>query len=146
MLGNREIHVDVSDDDDRETSPFSSLSGSSAKAHMREIPKPISTVIGETFQKEKTLNDTIRENKPQESKLSTGPITSLRAAIGLNDRFLFIKEIFDNNTEKYNTVIETLDKMDSIQEAVDYLKKNLTLKKNETSLKFVDLLKRRFTK
>ena len=74
------------------------------------------------------------------------PITSLRAAIGLNDRFFFIREIFDNNTDKYNSVIEHLDKLETIQEAVDYLKANLSLQKNNTSLKFVDLLKRRFSK
>jgi dihydroorotate dehydrogenase len=64
----------------------------------------------------------------------------------LNDRFLFIKEIFNNNSEKYNTIIDQLDKMETIQQAVDYLKVNLSLQKNETSMKFVDLLKRRFTK
>jgi hypothetical protein len=82
----------------------------------------------------------------QESKLSNSPITSLRAAIGLNDRFLFIREIFNNNSEKYNAVIEHLDKMEQIQEAVEYLKANLSMEKNETTMKFVDLLKRRFSK
>ena len=149
--GIREIHIDdLDDDEDNETMHFSHLSGSSIRPPMREIPKPEDIapeklVVGETFQKERSLNDTIGENK-SESKLTNGPITSLRAAIGLNDRFIFIREIFDNNSEKYNTVIDKLDTMEHIQEAVEYLKANLSMQKNEASMKFVDLLKRRFTK
>jgi hypothetical protein len=149
--GIREIHIDdLDDDEDLEPVQFSPYPGSSVKPPMREIPKPENTapekmVIGETFQKERSLNDSIGEYK-SESKLTNGPITSLRAAIGLNDRFIFIREIFDNNTEKYNTVIEKLDKMEHIQEAVEFLKANLSMQKNEASMKFVELLKRRFTK
>lgn len=149
--GIREIHIDdLDDDDDLETVHFSNLPGSSVRPPMREIPKPENVapekmVVGETFQKERSLNDSIGENN-SESKLTNSPISSLRAAIGLNDRFIFIREIFDNNSEKYNTIIEKLDKMEHIQEAVEYLKANLSMQKNEASMKFVDLLKRRFTK
>lgn len=145
--GIREINIDDPDDDfDIDHSQFSPPSGSTTRPPMREIPKPENPVIGESFQKERSLNDSIGENKSMESKLTNSPIPNLRAAIGLNDRFIFIREIFDNNTEKYNTIIEQLDKMESIQQAVEYLKANLSMQKNEASLKFVDLLKRRFTK
>lgn len=148
--GVREIYID--DEDDEELEPFEIKDKPEAfsKPIMREIPKPEEPlvqekpIVGERFQKEKSLNDAIGETKANETKFSHGPISNLRSAIGLNDRFLFIREIFDNNTEKYNTIIEQLDKFETIQQAVDYLKVNLTLQKNETSLKFVDLLKRRF--
>ena len=147
----REINIDDPDDDDIETIQFSPHKSTSDRPVMVEIPKPENqnlekAVIGETFQKERSLNDAMGENKSSESKLTNGPISSLRAAIGLNDRFLFIREIFDNNTEKYNTVIDNLDKLETIQQAVEYLKANLSLQKNDTSMKFVDLLKRRFSK
>lgn len=143
--GIREIHIDDDDDDDLEPIHFEPIQTSSFKPPMREIPKPDNSAVGQNFQKERSLNDSMGETK-QESKLSNSPITSLRAAIGLNDRFLFIREIFNNNSEKYNAVIEHLDKMEQIQEAVEYLKANLSMEKNETTMKFVDLLKRRFTK
>jgi hypothetical protein len=147
----REINIDDSDDDDIETIQFESHKSTSERPVMVEIPKPENqnqekAVIGETFQKERSLNDAIGEQKSTESVLTNGPISSLRAAIGLNDRFLFIREIFNNNTEKYNTVIENLDKLETIQQAVEYLKANLSLQKNDTSMKFVELLKRRFSK
>jgi hypothetical protein len=146
----REIHLDDLDDDP-EPVRFAPLSDSSDRPVMHEIPKPENQVqekmlVGETFQKERSLNDVIGEKKPAESTLTQGPVTNLRAAIGLNDRFLFIREIFDNKTEKYNTVIDKLDQLETIQQAVEYLKANLTLQKNDTSMKFVELLKRRFSK
>ena len=147
----REINIDDPDDDDVETIQFEPHKTGTGRPVMVEIPKPENqnqekAVVGESFQKERSLNDAMGEQKSAESAVNSGPISSLRAAIGLNDRFLFIREIFNNNTEKYNTVIENLDKLETIQQAVEYLKANLSLQKNDTSMKFVDLLKRRFSK
>lgn len=154
--GFREINMDDDDDDDIQPIRVSSPAAAptNTRPPMREIPKPEDViadtsekaVMGEKFHKERTLNDTLGENKAPDSKLTNGPITSLKAAIGLNDRFLFTREIFNNNAAKYNEVIDNLDKMDQIQEAVEYLRSNLTMQKNEASMKFVELLKRRFTK
>lgn len=150
--GVRSIHIDDLDDNDNlEHIKFMPHSDSSYRPVMHEIPKPENpvqekTLIGDSFQNERSVNDVLGENKADESNLNNGPISSLRAAIGLNDRFLFIREIFANNTDKYNTVIDQLDKLETIQQAVEYLKANLSLQKNDTSLKFVDLLKRRFSK
>ncbi|HAH23494.1 MAG TPA: hypothetical protein DCL77_07020 [Prolixibacteraceae bacterium] len=154
QAGVREIHIDDSDDQDdiqpvRNTPP----AASTPRPPMREIPKPEflepespeKMVMGDKFHKERSLNDTLGEKKPIESKLTNGRISNLKAAIGLNDRFLFIREIFDNNAEKYNKVIDHLDTLQQISEAVEYLKANLSMQKNEASMKFVDLLKRRFT-
>lgn len=151
QAGVREITIDMDDDDDLEPVKVSTASVPVERPVMREIPKPEEllqekSVTGESFPKEPSLNDTIGETKSTEPSLSVGSISSLRASIGLNDRFLFIREIFGNNTDKYNTIIDQLDKLETQQQAVELLKANLTLQKNETSMKFVDLLKRRFSK
>ncbi|MDO9613168.1 MAG: hypothetical protein Q7J86_01415, partial [Bacteroidota bacterium] len=101
--GIREIHIDEFDDDDLEPIHFEPVQAPSVKPPMREIPKPDNSAVGQNFRNERSLNDSMGETK-MESKLSNSPITSLRAAIGLNDRFLFIREIFNNNSEKYNAV------------------------------------------
>lgn len=147
----REINIDEQEDNDFESMPSSQQKPSFDRPVMHEIPKPEDQiqekkVVGETFRKERSLNDTIGENNSTESNLSNGPIANLRSAIGLNDRFLFIREIFENNTDRYNMIIDNLDKLETIQQAVDYLKANITLQKNDTSMRFVDLLKRRFSK
>ena len=147
----REIQIEDLDEEESASIQFTPASAPVERPVMREIPKPEipveeKQVESETFPKDRSLNDVISENKPSETTLGNSPISSLKSSIGLNDRFLFIREIFSNNTDKYNMVIDHLDKLETIQQAVDYLKSNLTLQKNETSLKFVDLLKRRFTK
>lgn len=154
--GMREIHIDdMDDDDDIQPIRFPTAAGATTRPPMREIPKPEDVIsddhaekkfIGDKYQKERSLNDTIGEHKAMDSKLASGPIPSLKAAIGLNDRFLFIREIFNNNSARYNDVIDRLDKMEHISEAVEFLKANLSMQKNEASMKFVELLKRRFTK
>jgi hypothetical protein len=149
--GFREITIDMDEDDELEPVKVPTASETVERPVMREIPKPEEpiqekVIVGETFVKEPSLNDTIGETKPTEPPLSVGSISSLRASIGLNDRFLFIREIFGNNTDKYNTIIDQLDKLETQQQAVELLKANITLQKNETSMKFVDLLKRRFSK
>ena len=151
QAGVREITIDMDDDDDLEPVKISTATAPVERPVMREIPKPEELiqekpVVGEPFPKEPSLNDTIGETKSTEPPLNVGSISSLRASIGLNDRFLFIREIFGNNTDKYNTIIDQLDKLETQQQAVELLKANLTLQKNETSMKFVDLLKRRFSK
>jgi len=148
--GVREIIVDDMDDD-LEPIKNATVSNVADRPVMREIPKPEelfqeNPVLDEPLPKDRSLNDTIGETKLAEPILTSGPISSLRAAIGLNDRFLFIREIFGNNTDKYNRVIDQLDKLETQQQAVELLKANITLQKNETSMKFVDLLKRRFSK
>ncbi|MBC8006356.1 MAG: hypothetical protein H7X84_12850 [Verrucomicrobia bacterium] len=154
--GMREIHIDdMDDDDDIQPIRFSPPAGANTRPPMREIPKPEDVIsddnaekkfVGDKYHTERSLNDTMGENKTMDSKLANGPILSLKAAIGLNDRFLFIREIFNNNSARYNDVIDRLDKMEHISEAVEFLKANLSMQKNEASMKFVELLKRRFTK
>ncbi|HET6558176.1 MAG TPA: hypothetical protein VFG54_12735 [Prolixibacteraceae bacterium] len=154
--GVREIHIEeLDEEDDMEPIRFSPVTGANTRPPMREIPKPEDVIsddsqekkfVGDKYHEVRSLNDTMGDHKSMDSKIAHSPITSLKSAIGLNDRFLFIREIFNNNSAKYNEVIDRLDQMDQIQEAVEYLRANLSMQKNEASMKFVDLLKRRFTK
>lgn len=102
--------------------------------------------IGDKFTKEKSINDTVNEQNNLEFKLSNLPIVSIQNAIGVNDRFLYIRELFDGDSSKYSETVSSLDKMGDLKQAVDYLQKNYTWKKNETSLKFINLVKRKFIK
>ena len=100
--------------------------------------------LGDSFLKGKSVNDLITDQHKLEYKLSNRPVSSIQAAIGINDRFQYIRELFDGDTNKFLETVKALDSMQDIREAVDYLRKNFKWKKNETSLKFVNLVKRRF--
>jgi len=100
--------------------------------------------LGDSFLKEKSINDLVTEHNNLEFKLSNRPVESIQSAIGINDRFQFIRELFEGSGEKFTETVKTLDSMNHIREAVEYLQNNFKWKKNETSLKFVSLVKRRF--
>lgn len=100
--------------------------------------------LGDSFLKGKSVNDIITDQNKLEYKLSNRPVSSIQAAIGINDRFQYIRELFDGDSDKFLETVKTLDSMQNIKEAVDFLRRNFKWKKNETSLKFVNLVKRRF--
>jgi hypothetical protein len=101
--------------------------------------------LGDSFSKEKSVNDSVGvSNDKLEHKISNRPVANIQSAIGINDRFQFIRELFKGNAESFVTAVSELDNMGDINEAVDYIQHNYKWKKNETSLKFVNLVKRRF--
>ncbi|MDA3929313.1 MAG: hypothetical protein PF541_10170 [Prolixibacteraceae bacterium] len=101
-------------------------------------------ILGEQFKKEPSLHDRLASGKQQESKIKGKPITSLKSAIGLNDKFLYIRKLFNNNSEQFNEAINALDQSESILQAIEYLEQNFEWQKNETSFKFMELIKKRF--
>jgi hypothetical protein len=103
-------------------------------------------VFGEQFSKEPSLNDRFSDSNHIESRIKGKPISNLRAAIGLNDRFMYTRELFGNDSTKFDLTVDIIDQLTTFLEAIEYLEKNFKWTKNETSLKFMDLVKRRFEK
>ncbi|MEK7718640.1 MAG: hypothetical protein AAB347_03360, partial [Bacteroidota bacterium] len=86
------------------------------------------------------------EAKPEEhSRFKPTPIKSLKEGLILNDRYLFQRELFNNDKAKLDETVAALDRLANIQEAVEYLKANFRWTKSEASGKFVQLVKRRFS-
>ncbi|MDX8340841.1 hypothetical protein SLH46_16710 [Draconibacterium sp. IB214405] len=104
------------------------------------------TRIGDRPVAGKSVNDLLggKEDGKLEYKISNSPVTSIQAAIGINDRYQYIRELFDGNADTFAKTVSDLDGLTNINEAVEYLQQNFKWKKNETSLKFVGLVKRRF--
>ncbi len=101
--------------------------------------------LGDSFLKEKSVNDIMSDDLSKlEHKLSNRPVESIQAAIGINDRFQYIRELFEGSTDSFVKTVSDLDSMSNLKEAVDYLQANFKWKKNDSSLKFVNLVKRRF--
>lgn len=71
-----------------------------------------------------TVKDKISEKQQSESvaeKAEKGKTTSLKLAIGINDKFFFINELFDGNMKEYNEAIDKLDSFESLDVANNYL-------------------------
>lgn len=110
-----------------------------------EESHPDKQVLGEKFTAGKSVHDMLLLEKGKSDLRFSLPIANLTSAIGTNDRFLFTRELFDGNMDRFYETIRKLDAMTTIREAVDFLQENFQWKKNETSNKFLELVKRRFS-
>lgn len=54
-------------------------------------------------------------------RMEQSPISDLRAAIGINEKFLFINELFKGNLNLYNKTIDELNALETINGAFTYL-------------------------
>lgn len=78
-------------------------------------------------------------------KMQSQPISDISTAIGLNDKFLFTKELFNNNTDLYNQTINKLNKANDFNNAIQYIDSNFKWDfENPTVQKFLELIRRRF--
>lgn len=101
-------------------------------------------ILAEKFTAGKSVNDLLLERGKSDPRFTHLPLNNLAGAIGINDRFLFTRELFEGNADAFSETVRVLDAMHSIQEAADYLREHFQWNKSETSLKFIDLVKRRF--
>lgn len=91
--------------------------------------------IADKFRDEKkSLNEKLSDSasdKSIASKLQKNPVKDLKAAIGINEKFMFINELFEGSLQKYNENINSLNSMNGKTEAL----KLMELLKNEYSWK-----------
>jgi len=83
------------------------------------------STVADKFSEKKTVADKIPEEKQEESiadKIQKDKIIDLKSAIGINEKFYFINELFDGNMKDYNEVIEVLNGFETLAEATNYFK------------------------
>ncbi|MEA1874410.1 MAG: hypothetical protein U9N51_08300 [Bacteroidota bacterium] len=110
-----------------------------------EAKKPAES-LGETLGKDKkSMNDSIGKKDNQlANKFQAKPIADIRAAINLGDRFLFIKELFNGNSDEFNQTIDELNTKRSFDEAQEILKKYNWDASNETVNYFLSIVQRKY--
>jgi len=98
-----------------------------------------------------SLNDRLKETKIELSQsLTSAPIKDLKKAIGVNDRFLFINELFRGDEAMYERSIKTIQSFSIYAEAEFWIRRELKVKigwhDNHPIVKqFDQLVKRRFS-
>ncbi|MEO6404417.1 MAG: hypothetical protein ABIY51_01680 [Ferruginibacter sp.] len=98
-----------------------------------------------------SLNDKLRQAKIELSdSLMDVSIKDLKKAIGVNDRFLFINELFRGDEVMYERSIKTINGFSIFPEAEYWIKRELKLKlgwndANEVVKQFDQLVRRRFS-
>lgn len=84
-------------------------------------------IVADKFQSKNFVHDTISKKnikKDVSSKMQSKPINDINSAIGLNDKFIFIRELFNNNKDQYIETIQVLNNFDTFENAVSFLDEN----------------------
>jgi len=127
----------------------------------QDQPKPASQP-GRPETAIKEINETITSNgasvneRLKQSRIDLGdtltevPIRDLRKAIGVNDRFLFINELFRGDEAVYERSIKTINSFSIFPEAEYWIQRELKVKNgwndsDELVKQFNQLVKRRFS-
>ena len=108
---------------------------------------PGGAVLGEVINHDvQTLADTIAPPRDMASELLRNePVTDLRKAIGLNDKFLLIRDLFDGDGEAYERAIEALNGFEDLDDCMIYIAENYAWNPNSDGAKLLmDLLERKF--
>jgi hypothetical protein len=111
--------------------------------------EPVTGIIADSFEK---MPDNINEklgNLRDENDFSdyykSQPLSNLSQAIGINDRFLFIRELFSGNSETYSKAIMKIDEAKNLPEAkaliLDFAGDRI---ETEAGQQLLDLVKRKF--
>ncbi len=83
------------------------------------------TSLSDKFKDEKkSLNEKLGEEKKEKSvadKIQKKPIKDLKTAIGINDKFIFINELFKGSLQDYNKAIESINALSSGNEAFAFI-------------------------
>ncbi len=119
------------------------------KEPKRPSNKPAeSAIIADTFGFTDRINEQIgslRDDDNVTDIIKTKPLTNLVDAIGVNDKFLFIRELFNGSPESYNQAIARLDSSESFEDAREVLMSYTgDNKETEVVKQLLDLVKRKF--
>lgn len=98
-----------------------------------------------------SLNDKLKQGKTELIQVfKETPVKDLRKAIGINDRFLFINDLFRGDESVYERSIKTINSFNIYAEAEYWINRELKVKlgwpnENPSVDHFYQLVKRRFS-
>jgi hypothetical protein len=92
----------------------------------------------------------VETKKEVAEKIALEPIKDLRAAIGINDKFQFMEELFNKDESLFESSVKTINNYKNFAEAQFWIKQNLRSKfqweeDSKTVIAFDQLVKRRFS-
>lgn len=145
-----ETNTEESHEESRQISLFDYLKSSSVSRAVEQVDrfsgvavKTLADKFQESKEKEKILFEVAHEREPQKRR-----VEDLRTIIGINDKILFMSDLFGKNMKAYNDFILRLNKIDDTQEALEYLKTvEETYKWDKESLavqSFIKIFERKF--
>ena len=117
-----------------------------------EMPEPVvmpaiddEMVLGDVLRADvHTLGESIARAKDISE---AAPVASLRAAIGINDRFLLIRDLFGGDVAAYEKAIVAIDSFDNLDDCMVHIVENYSWRSTSDGAKLImNLIQRKFRK
>ncbi len=107
-------------------------------------------ILGETINSVYTVADALGKQQAAiedvASQLASGHTGSLRESIGINDKFMLVRDLFDGDSDIFEIAISCLDQFADLNEALIYLNDNFARNPNSEGMSFiVELLTRKLS-
>ncbi len=120
------------------------------KTNMEETPLPDPPVDGQTDEEADSVDLNEKFSEEQEvlaQRLQNNPIDDLRSAIGVNDKALYVQELFNGDLSGYDDAVRFLNDCTELQQAEDFINelkvKHDWSEKQELAEGFINLVKRK---
>jgi hypothetical protein len=119
-----------------------------AAVNTGEIRKDLNDLVGNNGV---SINDRLRQQQVEVAqRLGDMPVNDLRAAIGINDKYQFIQELFRGDRDLYERSIKTINECGNLQEADYWIQREIKIIQgweddHHLVQHFYSLLKKRFS-
>lgn len=128
--------------------PYDPLAEIPTLTHQQQ-PKEINDIMGRSVST--SLNEKLRSDVLElKSALNDTPVRDLKKAIGINDRFVFISQLFRGDEVMYERSLKTINSFRILPEAEYWMERELKVKlgwdeNREPTKHFYHLVRRRFS-
>ena len=115
-----------------------------------KIPVPVKETISQAnlHQRDGSLNEALGKQKPVHdvaSSIVEIPVADIWSAITINERFLFIRELFGNDPERFKNTVTLLNSLGSWESAKKFMTDRFEWdKSNPAAIDFLNVVRRRF--
>lgn len=120
----------------------------SIEAAVSTAAEPAKVVLGDILGSDRrTIADSMAAQQTTTADaLAHAPVTDLAAALSIGDRYRIESELFGGDAERCRRALETLDGMESLDDAVIYIEENFSWHPNsEAACLVMELLERKFS-
>ena len=103
-------------------------------------------VLGEILKSDvRTIADIIAPKSTTVEQIAKGAISDINKAVGVNDRYLLIRDLFGGSAEEYERVVAVLNNFENLEDCMIYIDEHFDWNPNSDGAKMMmELLERKY--
>lgn len=137
--------VEALSDDEEEVTPIKKVAVQE-KTTAKENKKGVVEKMVNVVKPKKESDDILTDYQKKNSNVATVESRFVRSLkLSLGDRYLYQRELFDGDMSLLNQTMQELDKLSSLEEALEYVERFGWDDENEATVSFMSLLHNRFS-